>query len=715
MTALNELAQRCGIAESSTDAFGKTHTTSEATKKALLSAMHFEVSTEEEASQSLEQFRAKHQRVLPPVWVTLLSSNDSCLPLNLPSGTTSFDCHIVLEDGTRRSGIELTSSADSGDLKLQLPANLPFGYHRLETTNSDGFCSLIVSPGKCWLPESFQAAKYWGLAVQVYLLRSQQNWGHGDFTDLKRFAEACEAHGADIVGINPVHAGFIDLPESASPYSPSDRLLLNVLYIDLEKIPEFGSCEEAQAIVSKPAFQQKLKQARDQSLLDYKAVAEIKIPLLKLLFNTFEHLENLDRRSAFQTFFEKRRDLLERCCTFQALREYFTDRDTDLKDCKDWPRDYQDVSSEAVQTFKQEHGDLVRFHVWMQWIADEQLKDAYEVCKRMKIGLYRDLAVGAPVDGGEAWSRPSSFITGATVGAPADVWNPAGQDWGLAPSSPLAAREERYASFIDLIRTNMRYAGALRIDHAPALQRLYWIPKGMKPTDGAYIAYPMRDLIGILALESQRNQCIVIGEDLGTVPEGFSEALQEANILSYKVLLFERGEGGFYPPDLYPKLSMSVANSHDLPTLRGWWNEVDLETKSRLGLFPANAADDARQQRIDDKEKLITALVRQGFLPDSKPDREHFVEGCYSYLAATNSLLTLIQLDDVLGETEQVNVPATTAEYPNWRRRYRLDLESISSGTLLSNLCKSFGVRAHSGLDDVNELVEGEDPVNHAR
>jgi 4-alpha-glucanotransferase len=326
----------------------------------------------------------------------------------------------------------------------------------------------------------------------------------------------------------------------------------------------------------------------------------------------------------------------------------------------------------------------VTVHAWLQWLADSQLAVAAEAARArgMAVGLYRDLAVGADSAGAETWADQKAVLRGVQVGAPRDIFNPAGQDWGLPPFHPRALRAEGYRSFIDLVRANMRHAGGLRIDHVMGLLRLFCIPAGHKPVDGAYIAYPIDDLVGILALESQRNRCLVVGEDLGTVPEGFRERMAAARILSYRIMFFEQAEptGAFVPPEAYPPVAMAVLGSHDLPTLRGWWEGRDLVLKERYGLLPT--AEEVRLQwdlRHRDKAALLDALRAAQLLPPggAEPPLDALSRATHRFLARSASLLAVAQLDDLLDEGDQVNVPSTSWEHANWRRRQSVALEAL--------------------------------------
>ena len=698
MSALDELAEAAGIQARSIDAFGKEHATTPDLKRALLQVMGFAAEDDTVAAESLRKLRDREwTRTLPPVQVAYQNGEPTFVRFTCASSCHEALWTLELESGEQLAGrLDLTAAAPleervvNGQTRvrrlLELSAGLPAGYHRLELKTGPGHSGaampLIITPGRCWLPDPECRARYWGVAANLPLLRSEGNWGAGDLSDLTRLVEICRLHGADCVGLNPLHALFLDAPENASPYSPSDRLLLNVLNIDVQALPGFATCEAAQQLIAAPHFQQRLAGSRAAAYVDYKTVAELKLAVLRLLFAHFERHPDPVAVDAFARFHDERRALLDRACLFQALRAHFASRTPALPDCREWPTEYTAWNSPAVQEFARTHAELVRFHLWLQWAADAQLAQAAAAADQMAIGLYRDLAVGADPAGAEVWSYPESLVSGATVGAPPDILNGAGQNWGLPPLHPIAAYENGYSSFIDLLRANMRYAGALRIDHAMALRRLYWIPNGNHPKDGAYVHYAMEDLIGILALESQRNRCMIVGEDLGTVPEGFRERMASANILSYRVLSFERTETSFLPPDEYPYLGLSVASNHDLATLRGWWQEEDITLRERLGLYPEGAAP-LREERARDRQNLTGALHKEGLLRTSSPAVDDYCEAAHRFLARTGCMLTLIQLDDLTGEAEQVNLPGTTGEHPNWRRRLSQSLEELAGSARL--------------------------------
>ncbi|WP_448206339.1 malto-oligosyltrehalose trehalohydrolase [Azospirillum sp. sgz302134] len=699
-TTLDRLAERMGVETSYTNAAGETVRASEDTVRALLKVMEVDAPDEDAATRALSDLdRAELSRPLPPVVVQRIDRPTFTVPVTLPEGSGELRWTLALESGEVR-----THAALFGDLPLIRKAMLDGrcvevrrlglgdapapGYHRL-LLESDGLraeTTVIAAPDRCHLPVPLQMGeRIWGLSVQLFSLRCAGDWGIGDFGDLISVADMAAARGAGIVGLNPLHALFLDQPEQASPYSPASRLFLNPLYIDVMAVPELMACEEARARVASEDFTKAVQAADAAPLVDYAAVAALKLPILERLFAQFQEHSGADRWTAFSAYRVEMGEALERFCTFQALREHFAE--VGKPDWRRWPAEFRDPASDAVRRFTEEHRERIDFFVWLQWVADAQLKAATERTRErgMAVGFYRDLAVGADSAGAETWAAPHVVVSAAHVGAPPDLFNPAGQDWGLPPFHPHALREEGYARFIELVRANMRHSGALRIDHAMALQHVYWIPEGHPPSEGAYVAYPMDDLLGILALESQRNRCLVVGEDLGTVPEGFRERMEEAGVLSYRVVFFEwTADGGFVGPDDYPYMALATVGSHDLATLRGWWEGHDIELKEQKGLYPAEGeADRQRDRRRTERSRLLEALTAANLpLPASfgadSPYEDSLSHAVHAFLARTNSTIAIAQLDDLTAEREQVNLPGTVDQYPNWRRKLGLSLEELA-------------------------------------
>ena len=714
MTALEALAARCGIVATFRDARGQMQTASEETQRTLLAAMGIAVHDAHSVETALAALqRADSEQVLAPVYVVRRDAAASlAVTVNLPAETGPVSWHVTLEDGGECRGtlrfaeLPLVERQRGDGLprerrSLQLPASIPLGYHLLALEPGAARAALIVAPDKCWLPSRLQdGERVWGVSAQLYLLRSADNWGIGDYRDLRHLVEMLGARGADVVGLNPLHALFLDAPEQASPYSPASRLQLNVLNIDIAGLianatqddAKIAAQDDVRTVTESAHFHDLLQRCRDAHLLDYSGVVELKLPLLRLLFAAAQRASASPQWGAFEKFRREGGAVLGRGCLFQALREHFAAEAPPHADWHAWPREYRDPGSPAVARFADEHADLVTFYAWLQFVADAQLGAAAEAAGSMAVGLYRDLAVGADPSGAETWANQRAVVAAAHVGAPPDIYNPAGQDWGLPPFNPRALREEAYRSFIDLLRANMRHAGGLRIDHVMALQQLYWVPQGQSAAAGAYVRYPLDDLVGILALESQRNRCLVVGEDLGTVPEGFRERMADANILSYRILFFEKDEKGFIPPQRYPALALAAAGSHDLPTLRAWWQDSDLELKEALHLFPTDAdARDAREARKRDRQDLVWALRHAGLADgEATLDVGALNRAAHAYLARSESLLAIAQLDDICDEAAPVNVPTTSDENPNWRRRMALTLEQLAAHPRLAAVCDIF-------------------------
>jgi (1->4)-alpha-D-glucan 1-alpha-D-glucosylmutase len=502
---------------------------------------------------------------------------------------------------------------------------------------------LEIERGRCYQPEVLDHQRLWGFMVQLYGVRSARNWGIGDFTDLRNLIDLAANLGASVVGVNPLHA------TEGSPYSPSSRHALNVLYIDVESVPGFSKASG-------------IPRLRDAELVDYPAVRKAKLEALERIFQ-----KTKPRRVELPT--KGLRDF----AVFEALREKHGGG------WQGWPKEYQDPASPAVAQFVKKNAQRVTFHAWLQAIAREQLAAAqrHAQARGMPLGLYVDLALGADRGGAEVWSDQDVYAVGASCGAPPDEFNPLGQDWGLPPYSPRALRAKGYQPFIDLLRANMPVGGALRMDHVMALSRLWWIPQGAKPEKGGYVHYPFEDLLAILAAESRRARCLVIGEDLGTVPAALRTALNEAGVLSYRPLLFEKdAQGEIAPPRAFPREALTCVSTHDLPTWRGFWEANDLKLRRELGLTADFDKELALRQ--GDKERLNRALEREGL------DRS--ARAAHIYIARTPCKLAMLQPEDVFELLEQANLPGTVDQHPNWRRKLPLELEKWRADAHVASL-----------------------------
>jgi 4-alpha-glucanotransferase len=542
------------------------------------------------------------------------------------------------------------------------------------STHGHAGIDVIAAPTRAYLPQA--QARIWGLAVQLYTLRSQRNWGIGDFGDLERMCEIAGNAGASLVGINPFHASHRSDPEAASPYAPTSRRFLNWLTIDIEALPEARDPDVQHYIAS---VSDDLAALRAKPFVDYTGVAMVKAPALKLCFAALSGA----RTEAFASYVAAGGKALQRFAIHEALVARYG------RNGAHWPEALRKGETDAIATFAREEPRAIDFSMYLQWSATEQLNRVATIARGRGVALYRDLAVGVESAGSEAWGDPD-YVTTASVGAPPDLLNTHGQDWGLPPLSPVALERDAYAAFAALLADNMSCAGALRIDHAMSLMRLFWIPRGGQPADGAYIFYPFDDLLAILCRESVRAHCMVIGEDLGTVPAGFRDKMAANNILSYRILLFERdGNGAFLPPDAYPELALATTGTHDLPPLAGWLEGDDIALHERLGLIDAATAQQTRVSREAGIAQLRAALVASGDLRELLPDTESVVLGAYRYLARSPARIVMLQLEDALGERTPVNIPGTNLEYPNWRRKLRDELDTIATDPRLERFARA--------------------------
>jgi len=711
---LDELAAEAGIEPDYADVWGARHALSAETKLAFLDAMGIPASNAAEIASSLVALRTKRwRRALEPV--TILPEGGGEAAIGVVAETASgrrVAWQVTLESGARTEGrIELdelpaveTTVIDGKRLERRLLAlrlSLPLGYHSLELTGDalighSCAATLIVAPERAYLPARLQQAPgLWGFALQLYGLQGRRSSGIGDFADLAGFAAASAELGAGALGLNPLHALFPGNPAHASPYSPSSRCFLNPLYINAEAVPDF-------ALGSATAADESASEAlRDASLVDYVGAAAVKLPLFHRLYAAFRvnHLDcGTERALSFRRFQQQGGSALERYATFEALAGYIRGDRQGHMSWRNWPAPYRESGTPETAAFASAHADRVMFHQYLQWEADRQLQVAATAGtdKGMPLGLYRDLALGVDPDGADAWAEQRLLAQGISTGAPPDPFNLKGQSWGLPPFNPHALRDAGYRPFVECLRANMRHAGALRIDHILGLARLFWIPGGAAPSEGGYVRYPLEDLLAIAALESERARCILVGEDLGTVPEGLRERLRAKRVLSTRLLYFERDGDAFRPAQAYPELAHVAVSTHDLPTLPGYWRERDILTRAALRLLPdANGEAELRQERAKARAALLHRL-RDAGLPSgidasaeiNDADMDELVDAAYRFLAAAPARLLVVQIEDVLGLEEQSNLPGTVDEHPNWRRKLPRPWEELVTSARLTRFAE---------------------------
>jgi (1->4)-alpha-D-glucan 1-alpha-D-glucosylmutase len=713
MNTLEQLAQDNGIALTYHDIWAHERRAPPDVLSSLLQAMHIDAVNAAAIEQALARQRSERWcRVVPAASLAGAAHAPIVLRLPDPLQQAVLSWRVIEEGGARHAGelraadwpeLERTSVDGREHVALQwrLPLALPDGYHHLQLLHDDdplGDGLLIAAPRCCHMPRVLQdGGRVWGVAVQLYAVRSARNWGIGDYTDLASVVDWWRERGAAIVGVNPLHAMFPHNPAHASPYSPSSRRFLNALYLDVEAVDEFAACEAARDRVRDAAFQARLRELRAAPCVDYPGVAQAKWPLLEMLFAHFvqQHLaQDTPRARAFAAFCATQGDALERHARFEALQEHFFGTDAALWGWPVWPEDHRHPDAPAVQQFAAAQRARVQFYQYVQWQCDEQLGRTARRAQALGIGLYIDLAVSADRAGADAWSDQGALALQASIGAPPDEFNAEGQNWGLPPPIPQALEQAAFAPFIQTLRANMRHAGALRIDHVMALTRLYWATGRGSAAHGAFVHYPFETLLAILRLESCRQRCAVIGEALGTVPAGLRERLADSGVLSYRVLIFERdAHHGFPMSNQLPRDALLAATTHDLPTLAGWWQGRDLIVREQLGL-QTGAADALAAARQREREQLIDALAREQLLPQGV-DPQAAVRSeltpslscaVHQYLARTPSKLVLAQLEDALLQPDQVNLPGTTDAYPNWQRKLRLDVEQWRDDATLADL-----------------------------
>jgi 4-alpha-glucanotransferase len=514
--------------------------------------------------------------------------------------------------------------------------------------------------------------RLWGLVVQLYALRSRRNWGHGDFTDLSRLVALAAARGASAIGLNPLHALFPDRADEASPYAPNSRLFLNPLYIDVEAIAEFPGAQAA-------GLEAEIAALRATDMVAYARVARAKLAALHLAHEGFRNGASAQRRADFDAYRQQRNETLLRFSCFEALRQHYAP-----KPWPQWPPPWRHPDRARLEAFRQEHEVDCEFHEFVQWVAERQLAACQQAARRhgMPIGLYTDLAVGIDPQGAGAWIQQDVVLADVSIGAPPDKFNPGGQDWGLAPYNPHALPAHDFAAKRRLMDVTMRHAGAVRLDHVLGLKRIFMIPHGCSAADGTYVRFPFEPLLRVISEESNRLRSIVIGEDLGTVPDNFRETLSRWGLWGCRVMLFEReADGSFRPPESYPAEALASFNTHDMASFRGWLEGHDLRVKRAIGLDPGES-DAARAKS---QAALRAALVQ--WAPSYAPDD---IAAIAAFLGATPSHLAVIALDDVLDVRDQINVPGTVDQHPNWRRKMPVAVEDLESHDGFDRVARAF-------------------------
>jgi 4-alpha-glucanotransferase len=680
---LADLAGQAGVDVHWRDANDRPQTVAPPTLRAVLEALGLPCANDEDIDASFERLRREREDVALP----RLQVADAGRPFPLPAATSSRRYRIEDE-----LGVAVGEGVIAADERTLRAPETPGYYHLLL---GDDHCTLAAAPARAFgVGDVAGAGRPWGVAVQLSSLRRPGDGGMGDFTALEQCTRAAAARGADVVAISPVHALFAAAPERYSPYAPSSRLFLNPLYVDPGRV---GGAPALRTVIDAHNLRQELAELEWLELIDWPRAARARITLLRTLFEWSSADSELTR--SLCAFRREQGEALERHARFEALQVHFRAHDVP-GGWQAWPAEFHDPASPAVATFAREHGREVAFHAFLQWLAVRGLEDAQRTARGsgMAIGLVSDLAVGSDPGGSQAWSHQGELLHGLSVGAPPDLLNRNGQDWGLTTFSPMGLKRSGYAGYLAMLRAALAHAGGVRIDHVLGLKRLWLVPHGHGATEGAYVRYPFEDLLKLLAIESHRNRAVVIGEDLGTVPADFRQRIGEEGVLGIRVLWFERAaDRGFIAPRHWSPAAMATTSTHDVPTVAGWWSGRDIEWRARAGL--AEPGVDEIAERAIDRGRLWRALCASGAAADAggTPDENRppapedvlaVAIAAAGQVARAPAPLVVIPAEDLLALPEQPNLPGPTdALHPNWRRRLPESAAQLFDGPVAQACC----------------------------
>jgi 4-alpha-glucanotransferase len=690
--ALRALADRLGIVPAYRDVEGRERVASDASTEALVRAMGLDASDEASAAHALAALdRERAGRLVDPVLVWREWEHaDPQLEVEPAAlaGAREFALELRLEDGRvlRHEG-RLEAAAPGRPLALALPTRPPPGYHEVRLALDGGARAavqrLVMAPRTAFAPEAATGRpRAFGIWCNLYSLRSSRGFGHGTFGDLAELARWAGSRGAAFVGLNPLHA----VPNRGlafAPYSPSSRMFRNPLYLDPEAVPELRESPELAARLVEPAVAARRALLQGAERLDHEAIHDALLPLLREIHRAFRarHAERATARgAAYRAYCEREGEALRDFATWEALAEEQGGGPGGFDpEWWHWPAALRDPRSPAVESFRRQRAEAVDFRRWLQFELDRQLGEAAAAARDAgcRLGLYGDLALGSSRASADTWMAPDLYAHGVNVGAPPDDYAPEGQDWGFPPFDPHRLRAEGYRAWVRLLRASFGRTGALRLDHAIGLLRLFWIPAGRPGSEGAYVRYRGDELLGILALESRRHRAIVVAEDLGTVPPELPGLLHDWGLLRSAVLRFEReADGSFRTPRAWPARALATAGTHDLPPLPGFWSGADLSLRRALGA----GTPDAETAREVERRALLARLRAEGLLPgEGEPDPAQLLAAVHGLLARAPSALVGVSLDDLAGETEPVNLPGVPLEiHRSWSRRMTRPLAELT-------------------------------------
>ena len=656
--ALLELAEAAQVAPRWRDAFGQMREVSPATLRLVLAALDIPARTDGDVRDSLARLR--DTAAAPEVPPLITGDIGLGITLAAPSGRYK----VTLEGGEVVEG----ETAAAGD-QVQLAPIGVAGYHRLEI--GELRTTLAVAPPRCFgVRDADPAGRLWGLAAQLYALRRRGDGGIGDFAALRTFVERAASAGADAVAISPIHAQFSADPDRFSPYSPSSRVMVNVLHADADDLLPGEQDAEAARFEA-------------MTLVDWPGAGRARLARFRRAYAAFKADPAHPLVGPFAAFRREQGDVLELHARFEALHGHLFGGDPALWHWRSWPERLRDPRSTAVAQFAREHADEVDFHTFLQFLADRGLAAAQNAARAagMKIGLISDLAIGTDNGGSHAWSRQGETLMGLSVGAPPDILSKSGQDWGLAAFSPTGLVRHGFSAYLEMLRGALKHAGGVRIDHVMGLARLWVLPEGASAAEGAYLHYPLHDLMRLIALESRRRGAVILGEDLGTVPDGFQEQLDGRGLMGLRVLWFEVEGERFRPPSRWSRDAAAMTSTHDLATVAGWWGGHDLDLRRPLGMLGDDTgAWFVYENRARERDKLWDALTTSGAAQGPVPavdDALPVVDAAIRHIGKSHCELALLPVEDALASPEQPNLPGTTDQHPNWRRRMAFDAQSF--------------------------------------
>lgn len=666
---LRKLAALAGISPDWTDQAGVLRQVSPDSLRAILAAFGLPAQNEAAIRGSLRTVETRGSAIASH-FVTAAIGQPVALPI---AGAVSGPVEISLEGGGRQS----SRLREGQDGEVVLPAIEEPGYHIVHTGAGD--ITVAVAPTRCvTFADLSDGSNGWGLAAQVYSLRSEGDGGIGNFGGVAALGRAAAARGADALAISPVHALYGALPEQFSPYSPSTRLFYNPLHADpAAALPD----ELIRTVIAREGLGEEMARLSAQPQVDWRQATPLRQRLLAALFRALRESPALPARQDFERFAAEAPPLLRDHAIFEVLHGSLRAGDPSMGHWRSWPLPYRDARSAEVGAFAANHKEEIEHQIFLQWLTGRSYAQAQQACRDagMKIGLIADLAIGMDGAGSHAWSRPDDVLIGLSIGAPPDYYAAEGQNWGLTTFSPLGLAASGYAPFIETLRAGLRHAGGIRIDHVMGMHRLWLIPEGASALDGAYVSFPAETLFRLIALESWRHRAVVIGEDLGTLPHGFREHLGSLGIAGMRVLRFERTPHGYVSPRDWSPDAVAMTSTHDLIPTAGWWAGADLE--------PSGSEIDQEDARAWERGLLWGAFRDAGIVGGERPAPENTdpaVDAAIGYVAATPCTLKIVQIEDALGIRTQPNVPGTTVEKPNWRHRLPGDAADLLDDATVS-------------------------------